>query len=67
MLAGLNGTSAAFRSNQFDWRVVVDYQWTDDLMTYLQASTGYKGGGINPRPFYREPGAAVQSGDADHL
>ena len=31
---------------------MVDYQWTDDFMTYLQASTGYKGGGINPRPFY---------------
>ena len=52
VLAGLNGTTGHFESNQFDWRVVVDYQWTDDFMTYLQASTGYKGGGINPRPFY---------------
>jgi iron complex outermembrane receptor protein len=31
---------------------VADYQWTEDVMTYVQASTGYKGGGINPRPFY---------------
>jgi iron complex outermembrane recepter protein len=52
VLAGLDGTSAHFESNQFDWRFVVDYQWTDDVMTYLQASTGYKGGGINPRPFF---------------
>jgi iron complex outermembrane receptor protein len=52
VLTGLNGTSASFSSNQLDWRFVVDYQWTDDVMTYLQASTGYKGGGINPRPFY---------------
>jgi len=52
VLTGLNGTSAHFESNQFDWRVVADYQWTDDVMTYLQASTGYKGGGINPRPFF---------------
>src|SRR5690349_20672325 len=52
VLAGLNGTSASFSSDQFDWRFVADYQWTDDVMTYVQASTGYKGGGINPRPFY---------------
>jgi len=52
VLTGLNGTSAHFESNQFDWRAVMDYQWTDDVMTYLQASTGYKGGGINPRPFF---------------
>ena len=52
VLAGLNGTSATFSSDQFDWRFVADYQWSDDVMTYVQASTGYKGGGINPRPFY---------------
>jgi iron complex outermembrane receptor protein len=52
VLTGLNGTSAHFESNQFDWRFVADYQWTEDFMTYLQASTGYKGGGINPRPFF---------------
>ncbi|HTU65556.1 MAG TPA: TonB-dependent receptor [Steroidobacteraceae bacterium] len=52
VLAGLDGTGASFSSNQFDWRVALDYQWTDKFMTYVQASTGYKGGGINPRPFY---------------
>ena len=52
MLAGLDGTSAHFSSNQFDWRAVAQMQWTDNFMTYLQASTGYKGGGINPRPFF---------------
>jgi iron complex outermembrane receptor protein len=52
VLTGLNGTSAHFESDQFDWRAVMDYQWTDDVMTYVQASTGYKGGGINPRPFF---------------
>ena len=52
VLAGLDGTSASFSSNQFDWRVALDYQWSDSFMTYIQASTGYKGGGINPRPFY---------------
>jgi iron complex outermembrane recepter protein len=52
VLTGLDGTSAHFESNQFDWRAVAQMQWTDSFMTYLQASTGYKGGGINPRPFF---------------
>jgi iron complex outermembrane receptor protein len=34
-----------------DWKAGVDYKWTADLMTYAQVSTGFKGGGFNPRPF----------------
>jgi iron complex outermembrane receptor protein len=52
VLAGLNGATGHFESNQTDWRAVMKYQFTDDFMGYVQASTGYKGGGINPRPFY---------------
>jgi iron complex outermembrane receptor protein len=33
-----------------DWRLGLDYEWTDDVMTYLQASTGFRGAGFNPRP-----------------
>ena len=29
----------------------VEYQWTQQLMTYAQWSTGFRGGGVNPRPF----------------
>ncbi len=32
--------------------MALDYQFTDDVMAYVNVSTGYKGGGINPRPFY---------------
>lgn len=28
----------------------IAYQWTQDLMTYAQASTGFRGGGFSPRP-----------------
>ena len=52
VLAGLDGSTGHFESDQADWRVVMDYQFTDDVMGYVQASTGYKGGGINPRPFF---------------
>jgi iron complex outermembrane receptor protein len=34
-----------------DYKVGVDYKWTPDVMTYAQVSTGFKGGGFNPRPF----------------
>jgi iron complex outermembrane receptor protein len=35
-----------------DWRGVLQYRWSDQLMTYAQVSTGFKGGGVNPRPFF---------------
>jgi iron complex outermembrane recepter protein len=36
--------------NKTDWRLGLDYEWTDEVMTYLQASTGFRGAGFNPRP-----------------
>lgn len=38
------------RDNRFDPKVAVQYQWTPDLMTYASFATGYKAGGINPKP-----------------
>jgi iron complex outermembrane recepter protein len=37
-------------STRTDYKVAVDYQWTDAFMTYVEVSTGYKAGGINPQP-----------------
>ena len=47
----LNGTKASYSGSHTDYRAGVEYQWTDSLMTYAQWSTGFRGGGINPRPF----------------
>jgi iron complex outermembrane receptor protein len=33
-----------------DVTLSADYQWTDDLMTYIKYATGFKGGGFSPRP-----------------
>ena len=54
LLTGLYDVEPAepFRSDRTDWRVGLNYRWNESLMTYAQVSTGYKGGGINPRPFY---------------
>jgi iron complex outermembrane receptor protein len=34
-----------------DWKAVLDYKFTPDLMAYVSASTGFRGGGFNSRPF----------------
>ena len=47
----LNGTKASYSGSHTDYRAGVEYQWTDSLMTYAQWSTGFRGGGVNPRPF----------------
>ncbi len=33
-----------------DWRLGLHYEWNEELMTYVQASTGFRGAGFNPRP-----------------
>ena len=48
----LNGRVGRFAGSHKDYRLNLDYQWTDDLMTYVQYSTGFKGGGISPRPYF---------------
>jgi iron complex outermembrane recepter protein len=51
-LTGLNGLGGSFSDTRTDYRAALDYRFTDDVMAYLQYTTGYKGGGLNPRPFY---------------
>ena len=50
----LNGRVGTFSGSHVDYRLNFDYQWTEDLMTYVQYSTGFKGGGISPRPYFPE-------------
>lgn len=51
-LFGMSNLTGSYQGSHSDYRLGVDYQWTPDLMTYAQVSTGYKGGGTNPRPFF---------------
>jgi iron complex outermembrane recepter protein len=37
--------------SHFDWKAALDYKITPDLMAYASASTGFRGGGFNERPF----------------
>ena len=50
-LGGLNGVTGVFDGGHWDYRADIQYQWTPDLMTYASFATGFKGGGVAPRPY----------------
>ena len=50
-LGALDGVTSNYNGSNVDYRVNVQYQWTDHVMTYAQYATGFKGGGVSPRPF----------------
>ena len=52
ILGALNGLTGTYSGGKTDYRADFDYRWTEDLMTYAEVSTGFKGGGIDPRPFF---------------
>ena len=52
LLTGLFGISDAFRGDRFDWRIVADVRFSEQVLGYASVSTGFKGGGVNPRPFF---------------
>ena len=51
LLAGIYGITGSFRGDRTDWRLVADYRFNPDFLAYASVSTGFKGGGVNPRPF----------------
>ena len=50
-LAAIDGLRSDYNGNKVDYRANLQYAWTDEIMTYAQVATGFKGGGISPRPF----------------
>jgi iron complex outermembrane recepter protein len=51
----LNGGFApvvTFADERFDYRLSLDYQFTDSFMMYATHSTGFKSGGVSPRFFF---------------
>jgi len=59
LLLGLYNISDSFKGDRWDWRVAADYRFSDEFMAYAQVSTGYKGGGVNPRPFFGPSAGAL--------
>ena len=52
LLNGMNALSDTFEGDRWDWRLVGDYRFSDQFLAYASFSTGYKGGGVNPYPYY---------------
>ena len=50
----LNGRVGTYEGTIVDYRAVASYKFTPDVMGYAQFSTGFKGGGITPRPYFPE-------------
>ena len=51
VLRALTGNPASYEEDRIDWRAAVDYRFSPELLVYGSVSTGFKGGGTNPRPF----------------
>ena len=50
-LGALNGVRGNYDGSKFDYRVSLDYRFSPEVLVYATTSTGFKGGGIGPRPF----------------
>ncbi len=51
LVGALDGLQAKYDGDEDDYRLSVDYRFSDDLMVYGSFSTGFKGGGVSARPF----------------
>jgi iron complex outermembrane receptor protein len=51
IVSALSGNAAHYKGSKVDWRVAADYRISPELLVYGTVSTGFKGGGTNPRPF----------------
>ncbi|KAF0186491.1 MAG: TonB-dependent receptor [Hyphomonadaceae bacterium] len=60
LISTLDGVNSVFSDDRIDYRAAVNYDVTDDIMAYVSYSTGYKGGGVNPRPFYNVQAVSFQ-------
>ncbi len=52
LLLGLYNVVGQFKGKRTDWRIETDYRFSPEFFVYGSIATGYKGGGVNPRPFF---------------
>ena len=57
-------TSLSTSNNHFDWKAGADYKFTDNLLGYVSAATGYRPQSFNPRPFQRTQFVQVDGEEA---
>lgn len=52
LLIGLYNVQGKYEGKRTDWRIETDYRFSPEFFVYASVATGYKGGGVNPRPFF---------------
>ncbi|WP_255209708.1 TonB-dependent receptor [Sphingobium xenophagum] len=60
IVTALSGLTAHYSAKRWDYRIAADYRLSDHVMVYGSVSTGFKGGGSNPRPFNTDQVIAFQ-------
>ena len=50
-LGALNNVTGTYAGNKLDYRASIDYRFSPEFLVYATVATGFKGGGIGPRPF----------------
>ncbi|WP_243451098.1 TonB-dependent receptor [Sphingosinicella sp. CPCC 101087] len=53
-LGMLDGVKGVYDGNRTDYRISIDYRFSPEVLVYATTATGFKGGGIGPRPFNPE-------------
>jgi iron complex outermembrane recepter protein len=67
LLGALVNYNVSYKGDHTDYRAAIDWQFTDNMMLYGQVSTGYKGGGVNPRPFFTTQAVPYQPEELDAI
>ncbi|MDF8332508.1 TonB-dependent receptor [Novosphingobium sp. HBC54] len=47
----LTGRTAKFSGDRVDYRISLDYRFSPEVLAFATVATGYKAGGVGPRPF----------------
>ncbi|HSI18606.1 MAG TPA: TonB-dependent receptor, partial [Sphingomonas sp.] len=51
IVSALTGRTARYSGSRLDYRLSLDYRFSPQVLAYATMSTGFKGGGVGPRPF----------------
>jgi iron complex outermembrane receptor protein len=65
LISEVNGESASFSDTRTDYRLALSYKVSESALVYGSYSTGYKGGGGNPRPFFNAQITSVAPEELD--
>ncbi|MDB6013772.1 MAG: TonB-dependent receptor [Gammaproteobacteria bacterium] len=59
-LVGIDGLHSRYQGSHSDYKASLDYHFTPAVMGYVQWSTGFRGGGVAPRPFFANQGVSFK-------